>query len=307
MQPHQVDRIEQMLGFWEDENSTPEAIHMSQRFDACHIVPKALTEAMKNASGLRQHVLNARREAFDADRFRVTFALSPGEYPDWLRHYPGSVHAWIKAGCRAFHIPTTDLVNGLIGMPQSDRLWRDVPWPYDAFAVTMDGNLRCSNGFCVDCILVSKLQEKTPYGNGVLRVWLIDKNLAKRQRVDRKGMYKAAKRGNAPKVVELAKKHLTKHQVFVSFFTLHEEDMSECVEQDVVTMFNKRMERSGSPYRDETPSWEWNAAARIATGLSLLLSRMPPDAFDDAWETRPADGVPETSITRQAQICNVNF
>lgn len=184
-----VRRLEQVLQAWEDFCYLG-ALHLrtiavTEYRRTWKQSASAMTGPEKHWREFRRFLLSFRDgDAFDLHRF-VDSAMWKDLNTSIYASVPSMLAAWTAHSRHVFHVSPE--LQQMLELTSVSRLrWKDVPWPYDAFAITLDQPIVADDGVVFDCILVSRkvyVQERGTYPFD-LAFYVLPQALDQHSRVD---------------------------------------------------------------------------------------------------------------------------
>jgi hypothetical protein len=220
---------------------------------------------------------------------------------------PAMIAAWTAHSRQVFHLDVNLQV--LFEMTSvSELTWQDVPWPFDAFALTLDRPLLDEkDGSTFDTILVSRRVYTTIKPNDTpknLAIMLLDSRLASYPQ------FSSVKRGRIERLIELKRWDRVNKDLEGLWLTYE----PRRIRLPYLEMFCPPQERivdlldslAAQRTAEQLPVHPLSIALRVIVGLSIYLSTLPPRSQNLSWAREEAPRDPEIrSIASGAHVCTV--
>lgn len=306
----QTNRLEQALRVWEDLCFLRRA-----RVLALTALKKPLPYPL---DGALRHWQDFRRDLLaagpDGD-FAIEKYVTPAEHMlkavgANLVSLPIELASWTAQSRRIFR-PSEEL-QALLNATSLDGVrWSDVPWPFGAFAVTLEVPLKGETGIDYDCILVHGLSALD--GDGVeksviqFRLFSSAFEGAAIDRFTREGVTKALTLKQWPKLDRRMKEAEDRlRRAKTSVFSLVEDKVGDAPVTDAVHELLFKIHGRTCGCGGTHP--EWDQAVRLVVGLCLYLSTLPSNSPHRSPWQRPkksANAHPK-AIVNEAEVCTIS-
>lgn len=305
-----IRRLEQTLTIWEDYAYL---IGLRLRCMAVTDYRRTWKQSAVAVVGPQKHWREFRRYLLsfrDGDGFDRARFVDPDLWNDLgtsvLAHIPPMLAAWTAYSRHVFHVSAE--LQHLLELTSVSRLrWKDVLWPYDAFAITLDQSIVADDGVVFDSILVSRkvyVQEpKTHPFN--LAFLVLPQALDRHPRIDWRQRSRFDRLASLGKIAELRTEVEAFHDQFVptrnSASRIDAGGIAYHAEDHIVDILDTmRKEQAG-----EGLIQSYDIALRVIVSLCAYLSTLPPQSGNLVEATEaPAD--PEIrGIVSGAHVCTV--
>ncbi len=304
--PKLIDRLEQALKVWEDMMfATACAGEARIQLEGGST---RLFGAFKYWKELRDYLIRFRGEQFDVERF----CLGRGPEGGAFDSFPCSLAAWTAFSRVAYHL-TPQLQVCLELTPLDNLYWKDVPWPFTAFAILLDRPLPTAHGDMCDILLVSRRAYYWETGDRQLVEFrMIPRAVGMAPRLDRheaRRWVKLQQRGRWDELYEVSHEFAER----LSHADIEQEvGVYSCHPDLPITEVMEGASRRygvGSDYTEietiDLSTSPMGMAIRVAVGLSLYLSMLPPKSPHLQYEQEEGSRDQVKPITSGADVCKV--
>ncbi|MEK7187496.1 MAG: hypothetical protein AAB691_01450 [Patescibacteria group bacterium] len=305
-----IDRLEEALQYWED------ICYWLSIFARYPVGVKSEVVApfvgpIKHWEEFRTYLLGAVKnsKSFDWDRF--SFLMNEqgemkGPFVDAFEATTGStlhtllpsgLFSWARSSRRVYRI-TRELQMMLEQTSLEGMKFSDVKWPFDSFVIILDEPVPSTIGTKCDCILVSTENLYQDHWFRCFRLFEKNDNSSRRTpRHIKRQVEDALRREDFEEVLKCFK--INSGVTRGCSFTITTADSSE----KLVTNLFKNCKSYG-PAED---NGGWERSIRVALGLCLYLSTLPPkSAHKSGWQPVVATSKPDPkAILTGAEVCTV--
>ncbi len=309
-----IHRLEQALRYWEDAcfiKSMMARAYLAVSPESKEAREVPLEGPIVNAPRFREHLLQSNSVELDAESFMGDKELM-NTILGWIRPIPFHLFHWCKFSRRVFHIDESlQLMLEATGL--GDIRWKDLVFPFDSFAITLDipieGNQRVPTG---DCLLVTRIPAEV--GPTVLTMLLLSPLLGTRRFLsgdDKERIRRLFKLQKWPRLWKAFEAYENQQKFAASLITLDLSAISECLVVDsVATLLNqsqytKRQLVGAGQEEFQQPE----EMIRLLVGLCMYLEGLGSvNPHKSAW-TRLAksDQLDRRAISNPAQVCSVTL
>jgi hypothetical protein len=232
----------------------------------------------------------------------------------FITHLPQALHAWCQHSRRVYHVDE-QLSHLLSLMSLRDISWRDVSWPFESFALSLDVPIRDDHGVEYDCLLISR---ETNHVNNkeVIGVRMISRDFEKvymPTRDQRDNMYRMLSRKRLDQLAKLAIKRGKYYEragrIDGACFYIYDDNLDAPVsasleslldtsEQTYVDTFSGRSPRKSQPH--------WQEAAKLLVNFCLYVRSLPKgSAHTSGWQKTARSTLDPLAISSGADVCTV--
>ena len=156
--PERIAKLEAALRFWEDYFLVMQGQNcVTPEYDWKEFQRLAHDGPAKHSGSFRKYLLGYRSGPFDFEKFTIGYDSEGAMLAGTMDFLPYALAMWTSKSRRVYHL-SHDLQTLLMNTSMDDLYLKDVSWPFDAFAITLDTPILDIEGNETDCFLVSPLQ-----------------------------------------------------------------------------------------------------------------------------------------------------